>query len=478
MSRSLLGRLVVRLLVVTTLFVIFGSAALIYHFTDHVNTLHDQNLTGQARDIARHLTVDRSGTIRLALPEPLRRDYAASNGMSLFAIMDGEGSVLISSGGVDRPLADLPDPDDGPAPDSFQIWRKLAGKSMVFYGITLPVRVGSRDVFIQVAQGPNHTDVLIDEFLEELWPDIIWVALLVFLAILAVVYATVRSSLRPVREISDQAAAISAADTDQRLEVEGLPRELVPLVRAVNDAFRRMSDAYSRQKEFTGNAAHEMRTPLAVLRAHIESLGDRQLTAALLPDVVRLERLFEQMLRLAQADSFVAKPGERADLCDVAIDVASLLSPEAISQGKLIELDAPQTPVRVVGNASFLSVALRNLVENALNVTQPHRGARVAIRVAEPGILEVGDQGPGIPAEQREKIFERFWRADPSKENGSGLGLPIVKQIVEAHDGRIVVSDNEGGGALFTLFLPSAPDRIDDAPDVEPYRKSGVSRAG
>lgn len=478
MSRSLLGRLVVRLLVITTLFVIFGSAALIYHFTDHVNTLHDRNLTGQAKDISRHLTVDDTGAVHLELPDPLRRDYAASNGMSVFTIVDREGSVLLSSAAIDRPLADLPDPDDGRAPDPFQIWRKVAGKSMVFYGITLPVTVGDRDLFIQVAQGPNHTDVLIDEFLEELWPDIIWVALLVFLAILGVVYATVRSSLSPVREISDQAAAITAADTDVRLEVDELPRELVPLVRAVNDAFRRMSHAHSRLREFTGNAAHEMRTPLAVLRAHIESLGDRRLSQALLPDVVRLERLFEQMLRLSQADGFVARPDETADLGEVAVDVASLLSPEALQQGKMIELDAPDEPVMVAGNASFLNVALRNLVENALNVTPSFSGASVTIRIAAPGIMEVGDRGPGVPEDLRDKIFERFWRAAPTTENGSGLGLPIVRQIVDAHGGHIVVSDNPGGGALFTLYLPGAPDRGETSHVADVPRKSDVSRAG
>lgn len=462
MNRSLLGRLVLRLLLVTVFFVVVSAGALVVQFLEQVETLRDRDLSGQARDVASHLVPDRNdGRVRLDLPDSLREEYAASDGMYLYVVLDGSGQEMFASPGADGPLAPVSDgiEDSG---EAFQAKRLVNGQTALYYGITVPTEVAGRRFYVQVAQGPGHSDVLADEFLAELLDYVGWLAAGVVLTILAVVYVTVRSSLGPVTAISRQAREIGPNTLQARLGVRGMPRELTPLVDAVNNAFERIASAYRRQREFTDNAAHELRTPIAVLRANLESLDRKEVRDSLLPDVERLERLVEQLLRLARADNFSVQPDCRADLGAVAGDVAAMLAPRAVARRLVLELDAPEAPVAVRGDPDYLAIALRNIVENALNASPP--GGTVTISVSPEPEITVTDEGRGIAPDLRERIFERFWRAGSEAEPGSGagLGLSIVARIVEAHGGMCEVSDGPSGGCRFTMHLRPA-----DAADGE-----------
>lgn len=453
MKRSLLGQLVVRLLAVTLFFIALCVGALLFQFVEQVETLRDRDLSGQARDIANHLEVTSDGLASLRLPDALREAYDSSNGMFLFAILDETGAAIFTSRDIVGPIATGPDGD--PAPNEpFQVSRAIGGRSDVFYGITVPVTRAEKAFFIQVAQGPRHSDALADEFLNELWEYAGWLLAVLVVLILGVVYVTVRSSLRPVTEISRQAAAITPATLNARLGVRDLPRELNPLVDAVNNAFERIGVAYHQQREFTDNAAHEMRTPLAVLRAHIESLD---LSDALLPDVVRLERIAEQLLRLARADNLTLAADACADLNLVATQVGEMLAPDAIRRGVDFELEPSVQPANVRGDGDYLSIALRNLVENAFNAAG--HGGHVRLVVTDSATIRVEDSGPGVPVAERDRIFERFWRADTAYDTGAGLGLSIVRKIVEAHGGTCTVDAGSEGGAVFSINLQavSAP---------------------
>ena len=456
MRRPLLGQLVVRLLAVTLFFIALCVGALLFQFVEQVETLRDRDLSGQARDIANHLEVTPDGRASLRLPDALRDAYDSSNGMFLFAVLDDSGAAIFTSRDAGGPIAI--GPDGGPAPDEpFQVSRVIEGGSDVFYGITVPVTRAEKAFFIQVAQGPGHSDALADEFLNELWEYAGWLLAILVILILGVVYITVRSSLRPVTEISRQAAAITPATLHARLGVRDLPRELSPLVEAVNNAFERIETAYRQQREFTDNAAHEMRTPLAVLRAHIESLN---LTDTLLPDVLRLERIVEQLLRLARADNLALASDARTDLNLVATQVAEMLAPDAVRRGVDFGLEPSGQPVIVRGDGDYLFIALRNLVENAFNAAG--RSGRVQIMVTDPATIRVVDSGPGIPVADRDRVFERFWRADTASDTGAGLGLSIVRQIVETHGGSCTVGADSGGGAVFTINLQAvspAPEK-------------------
>jgi signal transduction histidine kinase len=448
---SLLGRLVLRVLAVTIFFVAITLAGLLLQFLEQTDTLRDRDLSGQAFDIARYVSVDpATGDVAFALPEHLRQAYESSDGMFLYVVLDGDGNRLF--GAREAPTAIAREGDGLPPLNvPFRVSRTIAGEAAIFYGVTVPVARGERVLYVQVAQGPGHGDALADEFLSEVWEAAWWYLLVFILLLVGVVYITVRTSLRPVNEVSRQAAAITPSNMGARLGAENLPRELAPLVETMNNALARIEEAYRKQREFTDDAAHELRTPIAILRAHVESKGYGD---ALLADVTRLERIVEQLLRLARADNFVLAEGARADFVHVARQVVELLGPDAVHRGVALELDAPDAPVAVAGEDGFLVIAVRNVVENALNVTPG--GGCVRLSVTADGALIVDDSGQGLAAADRERIFERFWRADKAAKEGAGLGLSIVRRIVDVHGGVCDIADSPLGGLRFAIRLRAA----------------------
>ena len=220
---------------------------------------------------------------------------------------------------------------------------------------------------------------------------------------------------------------------------------------AVNNALDRLDEGLRRQREFNANAAHQLRTPLAVLAATIDTMTDSGVAQKLRYDVDVMSRIVNQLLMVARLETLNIRLDEPIDLCEVARKAAENLGPLAISAHKTLEVEEPNAPIMIRGNDFVVSVAISNLIENALHHTPP--GKAVRIRVTSSPSVEVCDSGPGVPVELREKIFERFWRAEASKE-GAGLGLAIVRRIMTAVDGTVSVSDAPEGGAQFTLCFP------------------------
>jgi signal transduction histidine kinase len=161
-----------------------------------------------------------------------------------------------------------------------------------------------------------------------------------------------------------------------------------------------------------------------------------------------------QLLEIAELETFVVAPEEKADLQSVSAEVAAFIAPLALAQGRSIALTGTKEPVWIKGNPETLFHAIRNLTENAINHTP--QGTTVEIEVAANGMVRVLDDGPGIPEGERELIFRRFWRRDRRQPGSAGLGLSIVSRIVEAHAGSIAVTNRTGGGAVFALrFAPT-----------------------
>jgi signal transduction histidine kinase len=454
MTFSLLGRLLLRLTLVTLLSVAVAIGAFLYQFLDKAGTLRDRNLSGQLDDLAGHLAVD-DGQVRLRLPAPLALAYAESGGMFRYVVTDSAGDVLLASDPRLQRLTRATPPADGSI-DTFRADLYDRGEAQTFYGAARRVALDGRVLFVEVAQGPEHGDVLADEFLEELWRGAGLIAIAVFALLAAVIYLTLRRALAPIERASRQARAIGPERTDLRIAEAGLPSEIAPLVGGMNQALDRLAAGYVAQQRFTADAAHELRTPIAVLRAHLESLDDAGTRARLLPDVDRLERIVQQLLLLQQADNLAVPATAVADLAQVARDTAAMLAPIVLREGRGIELLGGEQPLRVAGDAAFLELAVRNLVENALAVTPP--GGTVTIRLEPPAALAVQDQGPGVPLADRERIFERFWRRGGERWSGAGLGLSIVQRIAVAHGGRIEIAGGPGAGAVFTLRLrPPSP---------------------
>ena len=277
---------------------------------------------------------------------------------------------------------------------------------------------------------------------------------------LLVVVQTIRGTIRPVRSLSRQASRLGADGIGMRLAEDRTPREILPLVVAMNHAIDRLEEALRQQQRFTANAAHALRTPLAVLRARIDGLGDAGEAAGLAGDVDRMTRVVNQLLGIARLQAHQVPIDEPINLTALTREVLAAIVPVAHAAGKDVALAAPDAPVMIKGNANALEEALTNLVDNAL--THTPAGEVVEVGVSADALVEVRDRGPGVREDAKRRLFEPFWRAEDSKTRGAGLGLAIVAEIAAAHAGGIAVENHPDGGAVFRLTLTRC--LIDHAP--------------
>ncbi|HEY8720555.1 HAMP domain-containing sensor histidine kinase [Pengzhenrongella sp.] len=276
-----------------------------------------------------------------------------------------------------------------------------------------------------------------------------------------VTYVLSGRALRPVEEIRRRTAGISGADLSARVPVPTTGDEVARLAETMNEMLARLDASQHAQRRFVSDASHELRSPLAALRAEVEvaalnptTTDWERTTRDVLAETVRMQYLVDDLLTLAKADERgILVHHEDVDLDDLAGAEAHRLRE---ANGLVVRTDI--TPVRVNGDRQKLARVVRNLADNAAL----HAESRVAVRV-RPGrdrtaILEVSDDGAGVPPDQRARVFDRFVRLDEGRDRavgGSGLGLAIVAEIVAAHGGTVIVAgDTELGGARFRVTLP------------------------
>lgn len=275
------------------------------------------------------------------------------------------------------------------------------------------------------------------------------VAIAIFLALALVsVIATpmiVRRALAGLLGAVREAERIDVDRRGIRLSEDGIPREIGPLVHAVNEALGRLDEGYERQARFIAAAAHELRTPIAILRMKIDAANDPGIRT-LSGDVARLATLAEQLLDLHRLDN--GAPNDRIELAVLTRRVAADLAPVLIAAGKTIEV-VVERPGAVMGNAGSIERVLANLVQNAVE----HGGDHVLVRIDGPS-FEVEDNGAGIPRGERERVFEPFHRLRP-RSSGTGLGLNLVRQVVDHHRGRVTILDAPAGGVIVRVEFPA-----------------------
>jgi signal transduction histidine kinase len=452
--RSLQLRLAVRLAILYVAATAIAAGIFVYQAYDTAGSLNDRELGMRAEDLARAVVTDGAGQPRLDLPSKLAAAYAAAPEDDLFAIRDANGRVIAASPAeFGERVTKWPPAKDEPSyfrlsgvgPDDFG--------SENYSGMSVALRTAAGPMWISVAR-TEGSDALIKSILREFVFDAMWVSPLLMLATLGIGIFAIRNGLKPVREISQKAASIGPNATSVRLPEQNLPTEVMPLVVSINRALDRLEKGFAMQREFTANAAHELRTPLAIVTSALETMdGDGELKK-LRTDVARMNRLVEQLLRVARLDA-IALEFDTVDLNKVASSVVATMAPWAIAQRRTIAFVGSEQPVKVNGNAHALEDALRNLVENA--VLHTPCGTEVTVTVDCAGRIEVADHGSGVPPRDRENIFKRFWRGAGKRAEGAGLGLAIVSEIMRAHRGGVSVGDNAGGGATFTLSFPSLP---------------------
>jgi signal transduction histidine kinase len=259
----------------------------------------------------------------------------------------------------------------------------------------------------------------------------------------------VRSVLRPIRTAEQAARKVGGRNLAARLPEDQMPAEIKPLVQAFNGVLERLERTFQEQERFIANAAHELKTPLALARTRVEAgLDSEQERNRLLHDLDTMGRQVQQLLQLAQMADPLSLRRSAVRPAEVAREVLDHLAFKAHRSNITLHLEETEINREIEADPGALFVLLKNLVENALDFSPP--GADVKVRLSMTGI-SVQDHGPGVAAEHRAQIFERFWRSPGQTRGGSGLGLALVREIALAHGWSVSCSEAPGGGALFTV---------------------------
>jgi two-component system sensor histidine kinase TctE len=275
-----------------------------------------------------------------------------------------------------------------------------------------------------------------------------------------------RRGLTPLLKLRD--AVRSRGRTDLApLSVPEAQSEIRPLIDALNAYMERVRAQMAAQRRFVANAAHQLRTPLALLstqaayaRREVGADARSEALAALQESTKRLARLAEQLLTLSRAEPGSRRPrADRIDLAEAARGVLANLAPAAVARDVDLGLEA-EAAVTVVGDGTMLTEMIANLVDNALRYGRPGGSVTVAVAATSTeAVLTVADDGPGIPASEREHVFERFYRAAGTAEGGSGLGLAIVREVAENAGGSVRLADGPTSeGLVVEVRLPLARD--------------------
>lgn len=261
----------------------------------------------------------------------------------------------------------------------------------------------------------------------------------------------IRSALSGLNEVIEEAGRIDVDQRGLQLPVATVPREVRPLVDAINTTLGRLDEGHERHRRFLANAAHELRTPIAVLTTRIGLLPPGSSRSTLLEDVGRLATLAEQLLDLGRLRRDWRAAMSMIDLVALVRDVAADLAPVAINAGYRLAVETAVDRVEVMADRGSLERALINLVQNAIQ----HGGRRgtILLCVDADGRIEVHDQGTGIAEQDRARVFEPFCRLG-SGTTGAGLGLYLVAEVVALHGGHIMALDGPLGGLCIRIELP------------------------
>jgi two-component system, OmpR family, sensor histidine kinase TctE len=445
-SGSLRGRLLWWLLLPLAAFVSISGMMSYRNAQTTADLVQDNALLSSMRIIGEDIDWD-NGSVSIQIPPAALELFESPEQDSVFYRVEAGGHRLLA-GSLDLPLP--PHAGDTPTLYSTRLDDGRAVRAAVY--VRQLYDSGRReDVIVAVAKTVGSRDAMVWRLLR---PQLFGEVLTLVLA-MVFVYLGLTFELRPLMKVKDDVADRNPSQL-KPIRVTRLHVELRPIVDAINQCIARMGQQAATQRQFISDAAHQMRTPLALLAAQIQFARQRENRDAPLTEALagmhkssrKLTTLTNKLLLLAQAES--AAPAGACERVDLSALIASVLEELiAFAQSREIDLGAElEDGLIVTGDEALTAALVTNLVDNALRYTQP--GGRVTVHTQRSNgkaIVRVIDNGPGIKAEARSRVFERFYRASNHAE-GTGLGLPIVREIAHRQGGTVTLDAGEGGTGL------------------------------
>jgi signal transduction histidine kinase len=424
-------------------------------FLDHYGVLggDDSYLRSYAYTRTKQLLItslerDENGFVRIRKSEALRAE-AAKNPDLRYAVFDSERHRVAP----------------GSSPDLAADFSALLRYKPNWMELSLPRSDTPEDhVFVQKSDTPfGRLQILIyghktswadifSAFVQESWRHIYYLVTPLAIGVV-VMWFSVRRGLAPIHEFAEMVERIDLDSLQQRLPNEQCLEEFAPLARAHNEALQRLDDGAMALRRFTANAAHELRTPVAVLSARLDAPEEPTLKTDLKRDARRIRNIVEQLLAISRISARPDVAFEPFDLVDAVRDNVSDALLLAYRSNRQIDFVAPREPIAIRGDRLAIESVISNVIDNALRAEPA--GGMIAVTVDERATVSVADHGEGVAPQDRELIFEPFWRKTTAKP-GTGLGLAIARELMTAHGGRIWVEDTPQGGATFKLAFPAA----------------------
>ncbi len=451
---SLLHRVMASQLILTALSIVLTIAALNYGFTYSIDVLQDRGLLELAETVLHHTSKNKDGTVSLDLPPETAREFAGHE--KAFSIVNIDGKVIYASQHELKELLHPFSPHMGGRIEYFQHLDPNEGEP--YYGINLQRVIDGTPFWIQLTVEVEDEGAMNNSARSILLTaTLIIVPAILFVTLLLAAWR-VRQLFQPLRRVASDANQITPDNTRIQLDATDLPTEVLPLVDAVNLALGRMEKALTAQRQFSADAAHELLTPIAVMRANVDSMEKSKEMTGLKQELDDMSDVVAQLLDAAKLEATQIAMAEVVDLHAICVDVLGTLAPLAIRQDKNLALTGIARAVGVKGDGVLLRRIVRNLVDNAISHTEAGGDITVELLEQNSGVLiKVMDDGRGINDEDKQKVFERFWRGDRRRQSSSGgLGLSIVLRAVQAHNGSIHIEDRPGGGTVFVVDLPRA----------------------
>ena len=429
-----------------------GGAMVYFYFEAYAvgAALDERTLQSQARELTAGMAASPDGRVAFQLPPPLARLYEGADSKSFYTVFDATGRPVLRSPNLTMPLPAV----EAPASGGYSEMRFVDAEPGQI--AALSVRINAGDTLVIGRAKPDEDALAFTVIEEELEAFVIVLVPFILLSLL-IIWQITQWSLRPVARASEEAMAIGPGNESGRIAVEGLPNEIRPLADAANGAVERLARAYAVEKRLTADAAHELRTPLAVLNLRLQQARMTGVVdwPQLEREIATLNKLVNQLLDLARKESAEhdASPVGTTliNLSRIVREAAAMVLPLVEQAGRAIDIVEP-AEAHLRGQPDDLRDMFRNLIENALH----HGRGRITVRVravnapAHGFIVEVEDEGTAVIDDA---LFTRFRKGNPAS-SGTGLGLAIVRQVARNHGGEVAFVA-EAGHTCVRVFLPT-----------------------